>query len=181
MERVYLVFTRSKSIVSTAVFLFTKAKFTHVSISFDEKLEYMYSFGRRLPLVNLPAGLVKEHLDQGFYAVYKKIPCEVYSMECTAESRDKAEEIIETMFRERLKYKFSAIGLVLCRLNIAQKRPYRYFCSQFVSEVLQDSGICTLEKDPSLIQPMDLYRRNDIKFITRGTVSQVSSQMKSIN
>lgn len=49
--------------------------YTHAAISFDEKLDFLYSFARKYSALALPAGLVQEHLDKGCYAKTTQMPC----------------------------------------------------------------------------------------------------------
>ena len=50
-------------------------------------------------------------------------------------------------------YQFNVIGLALCGMHIRWKRRRHYFCSQFVSEVLEKSGAMELPKHSTLMHP----------------------------
>ncbi|MDD3509613.1 MAG: hypothetical protein PHY27_14595, partial [Parabacteroides sp.] len=56
--------------------------------------------------------------------------------------------------REELSY--SRVGVVLCLLQIPLKIRDRYFCSQFVAEMLQQTKSVRLEKRASLYLPNQL-------------------------
>ncbi len=45
--------------------------------------------------------------------------------------------------------------VILCGLHIRWQRRHHYFCSQFVSEVLEQSGALALPKDSTLMHPND--------------------------
>ena len=53
------------------------------------------------------------------------------------------------MFQRRESYRYSLLGLLLCRLQIPFDAPDRYFCSQFVGTVLAESGAAELPKPAS--------------------------------
>ena len=46
MKKIYIVLTYTGTILSRLVKYYTKKEYSHVSISLDENLEEMYSFGR---------------------------------------------------------------------------------------------------------------------------------------
>ena len=48
-EYVYVVVSQTGTILSLMLKFFTKAKYNHASISLDNKLDEMYSFGRKYP------------------------------------------------------------------------------------------------------------------------------------
>ena len=170
MKSIYLILSRSKSIVSTIVGIFTKDRYTHTSLSFDDHFDCNYSFGRRYARFPLPAGLITEGFSRGMYELYPDIPCAIYQLDCSDESWNRAREIIGEMMKEQKRYRYSLIGLINIDLGIARKYPYKYFCSQFVSEVLRDAGIIQLEKDPSLMKPRDIMEIEGLKLIYEGTI-----------
>ena len=57
MKSVYILLTRSHTLLSHSVALMTGDEWTHVSLALDSKLERMYSFARKNPLFPLPAGI----------------------------------------------------------------------------------------------------------------------------
>ncbi|MBR0137693.1 MAG: hypothetical protein IJM15_04720 [Erysipelotrichaceae bacterium] len=170
MASVYLILSRSKTFVSQTVGLFTGEKYTHSSLSFDEHFNHNYSFGRRYARLALPAGLVEEGFGKGMYKLHPEIPCAIYRLETTPECIEKAREKIDGMMKEQKKYSYSLIGLANIHLGIVKKYPYKYFCSQFVAEVLKESGIAKIEKDPSLMKPKDLSEIEGLELIYEGTI-----------
>ena len=80
MKSIYLLLTRSDTYVSKTIGLATSDKYTHMSISFDEKLEPLYSFARKYKRTPLPAGIRHEDLYSGFYEKCNHIPCALYEL-----------------------------------------------------------------------------------------------------
>ena len=155
MKSIYILLTKSNTLVSRLVKLTTFDKYTHVSISFEENLSPLYSFARHYIHTPLPAGLRPEYLDKGFFKHYPQIPCALYELKVEDEAYEAAKEAVEEMMAQSEQYKFNILGLVLCRLSIPSKRKNHYFCSEFVSEVLQNSNAVPLPKKPSLMRPND--------------------------
>ena len=170
MKSIYLLLTRSSSIPSRLIGVFTNEPFTHVSIAFDRELTSMYSFSRKYPALPLPAGLTEEHIDRGFYRKQNNIPCALLRMDVPDKIHARAETLVYNMFQHRDDYAYSLLGLLLCRLRIPFNIPNRYFCSQFVSTVLADSGALNLPKPASLMHPFDFCSLDSLQILYLGSL-----------
>ncbi len=155
MKTIYILLTRSDTYISRAINLLTNDRYTHASISFDESLQPLYSFSRKYVKSPLPAGLRIEPLHKGFFKRYNQIPCALYALEVSEEVYAAARQEVERMMAEAPKYRFNILGLVLCKLGIPYHRKNCFFCSEFVSEVLERSHAIPLPKDTSLMRPND--------------------------
>ena len=67
MKKVYIVLTHTGTTLSKIIKSYTKDEFSHVSISLDEKLNEMYSFGRLHPYNPFWAGFVHEAINKGTF------------------------------------------------------------------------------------------------------------------
>jgi len=63
------------------------------------------------------------------------------------------------------------LGLIGIMFNIPIERRNRYFCSQFVSEVLLRSGVLDFNIPPALVQPTHFYNMNNKNVIYSGLLS----------
>ena len=63
---------------------------------------------------------------------------------------------IERFLEQKDIYTYSRLGVILCLLHIPHKFENSYFCSQFVAEVLSNSGAVQLKKKESLYLPNHL-------------------------
>ena len=59
----------------------------------------------------------------------------------------------------------------MCGLHIRWQRRRHYFCSQFVSEVLQKSGALELPKPSTLMHPSDYAELPELRCLYRGTLA----------
>jgi len=83
MKTVYLLLTRSATIFSRVIRLFTAAPYTHVSISVAEDPDAFladprsgfYSFGRKNPYLPFPAGFIRETRDGGYFQCFPDTRC----------------------------------------------------------------------------------------------------------
>lgn len=155
MKKIYILLTRSDTWISKLINLTTDDTYTHASISFEESLQPLYSFSRERIHMPLPAGLRSEPLNYGFFKKYNNIPCALYELQVSDVVYEAAKDEVNHMMAKKDSYRFSIIGLLLCRLNIPYHRRRHFFCSQFVSEVLARSHALHLPKDTSLMRPND--------------------------
>ena len=155
MKSIFILLTRSHTLLSRLIGGLTGDPYTHVSIAFDKGLTVLYSFARRWASLPLPAGLVCERLDAGYYGRHGKIPCALLELQVSDEVHARAQERLEHMLSDARAYKYSILGLAMCKLNRPYRRQRYYFCSQFVGELLVFSGALTLPKPSCLMRPTD--------------------------
>ncbi|MBQ2651788.1 MAG: hypothetical protein IJF79_09165 [Clostridia bacterium] len=155
MRSIFILLTRSQTIASRVIHMVTDAQYTHSSLSFEEDMQEMYSFGRKYTHLVLPAGFRIESLHRGFYKAYNQIPCALYEFQISDESYDHARAIVDEMVGMMPRYSYSLLGLLYCRLGLAVDRGNKYFCSEFIAEVLDKSGAMEMPCVPSLMRPID--------------------------
>lgn len=170
MNTIYILLTRSGTLLSNLVYLFTGDPFTHASISFDPTLQPLYSSARKNGETMFPAGPCREYFHRGFYKKHRHIPCALYALDVSQEHYEQAKEEMDRIISRSDEYHFNILGLALCRLNIPMRRKKKFFCSQFVAEILQRSESLPLPKVPSLMRPMDYTRLPEASCLYRGTL-----------
>ena len=171
MKSIYLLLTRSDTYVSKTIGLATSDKYTHMSISFDEKLEPLYSFARKYKRIPLPAGIRHE-------ALCNHIPCALYELKVDDETYEKAKNHVDDMMENADCYRYNVLGLLLCRMNIAYDRKSHYFCSEFVSEVLEMSNALELPKHPSLMRPADYTKIEELNCLFDGKLHELKRSIQ---
>jgi len=172
VKKIYLVLTKSPTLISKAIQKATNDEFTHSSISFSDTIQPMYSFGRKFAYLNLPAGLKEEPLDKGFYKHYKDVYLGVYSLEVSDEAFERTKNYVEKLFANRLWWRYNLIGLALARREIPTKRKHKMFCSEFVANCLKVSGEVQLDKPSSLYRPNDFAKLEGVKCIYKGSLRE---------
>lgn len=170
-KKKYILLTRTKTMVSRTIHLATGDSFTHVSVAFDGELESLCSFGRLKPFFPLPAGLVRESLDGGYFRRHQDVDCMLCAIAVSDAAYKAARDKAAAMLRHREDYLYSIRGLALCRLGIEESRPGHYFCSQFVSELLESTGEVMLPKPASLMRPQDVAELPGLRCLYRGEIS----------
>lgn len=171
MKTLYIFLTRSGTLLSNLVYHITKAQYTHISLAFDEDLNTLYSSTRKNGYTMFPAGPSKEYLNRGVFRLREDIPCALYALEVSDEAYIRARRRADHMMAHGDLYRFNSLGLLLCALHIRWKRRRHYFCSQFVSEVLQKSGSLDLPKHSTLMHPNDYASLPELRCIYQGQLS----------
>ena len=80
MREIYIILMDTKTIPSRIVSLFTMYKYSHIAISFDEKCDIVYSFGRRNLYSFLNGGFTVEHKNGDFFNKFNDTNCRVYEV-----------------------------------------------------------------------------------------------------
>lgn len=169
MKKIYIILTYTGTILSKIVKIYTRREYSHVSISLNEDLTKMYSFGRLNPYNPFSGGFVHEEIDKGTFKRFKKTKTKIYSLEISEEQYEKLESIIEQMQAKKNLYKFNVIGLLGIMLNVKIKREKYFYCAEFVKYVLEQSQVLEL---PELVKPEDFEKVSGISEIYRGVLRE---------
>lgn len=180
MRKIYIMLTKSETILSKIVHLITKDEYTHVSIAFEDSMHVFYSSSRKNGRTLFPAGPCREHLFIGYFNRHPNIPCTVYELEVENDVYEKAKEEVDRIMNKDHEFHFNIIGLLLCRLNISYDRQYNFFCSQFVGEILHRSKAVRLPKKSSLMRPVDYMKLPGISCYFSGTVMDFSNKHRPL-
>ena len=173
MKMLYIFLTRSGTLLSNLVYSLTGAQYTHISLAFDEDLSTLYSSTRKNGYTMFPAGPSREYLNRGVFLMRENIPCALYALEVTDEAYTRAKRRTQHMMHHGELYRFNSLGLLLCWMHIRWQRRRHYFCSQFVSEVLEKSGAMELPKHSTLMHPNDYAQLPQLKCLYEGCLADL--------
>lgn len=169
-RKIYIILTHTGTTLSKMIKKFTKDEFSHISISLDEELNEMYSFGRLNPYNPFWAGFVHEHIHSGTFKRFKSTETKIYSLEITEEEYNQIQKIIYDMKTRKERLKFNIIGLFAVAFNKRIKGKNSFYCAEFVKYALEESGVKT--NLPELIRPENFKKLNNIKLIYKGKLSE---------
>ena len=173
MKTVYIVLTRSNTIMSRMVRLFTRAHYTHASLSLSLSDALFYSFGRKNISRPLPAGFVREPLAAGFFGAHPETECALLALPVEDDVYVMIERRLSNMERIAGIYRYNLLGALFCYFGVARSRKRYYFCSQFVGDVLDRSGAAVLPKPSSLMHPMDYAGLDNMEIVYTGNIAQL--------
>lgn len=104
MKTIYILLTRSGTLLSNLVYAVTGANYTHASLAFDEDLSCLYSSTRKNGYTMFPAGPSREYLNRGVFRLRENVPCALYALDVSDEAYTRLEEL-------RCVYKGTLAGL----------------------------------------------------------------------
>ena len=172
MKKIYIVMTYTGTVLSYLIKNVTKTPYAHVSISLNENLRPMYSFGRLNPKTPIFAGFVEENINEGLYALRPNTMCRVYSLKVTKKQYDSLQKNIDIISDNRKKYSYDVKALVSVPLNRAKKRDYRYVCSHFVADMLSKSDINIFDVPPYEVIPNNFFSVEELVLEYEGLLSK---------
>jgi hypothetical protein len=171
-QSVFILLTNTGTLFTKMIQTYTKAPYNHASISFNRELSEMYSFGRKNPNNPLNGGFVREDIKSGTFSKYPNTTCVIYELQVTEREVEKMKRVLHIFIRSRQKYLYNILGVI----GIALKEPVEfsnsYFCSQFVAEILERSGIKLWNKLPALVTPDDFRLSDRLQLIYEGKLSE---------
>ena len=153
-KKVYIVLSQTGTILSRILKLFTRDRYNHSSIALTEDLQAMYSFGRLHPYNPFRGGFVQESPDGGTFKRFKNTRVMVLETEITSESYSEVGQLICEMMKDRARYHYNYWGVILAALNIHVKRKNRYYCSEFIKELVLRMNLPGVEEIPDIVKPM---------------------------
>lgn len=164
---VYIVLSRSKTVLARVIQIITRKKYNHSSLALDESCDTFYSFGRLYPRLLLPAGFITEGADKGFFEVHPDCPCAVYEVPLTAQQHALVRERLAPFIAQPEKHKYSIIGLFYQYFQIVRKQDDNYVCAAFIAQMLD--GMIDMGKHYSLVYPHE-FQEIGLECIFEGII-----------
>lgn len=179
MKKVYIVTTYTGTLLSYLIRNISKTPYAHVSISLNEHLRPMYSFGRLNPKTPIFAGFVEENINEGLYAIRTNTMCRVYSLEVTNTQYNKIYENIMNVSENREQYDYDVKALVYLSIDRPREKEYKYVCSHFVADMLEKSGVNIMDKPSFEVRPNDFYDYEGFELEYEGLLSKYYDRNKN--
>lgn len=164
MERskeLYIIVSQSGSFLSALLKRITGAEYNHVSVSLCRDLNAMYSFGRRHPYNPFWGGFVRESIRAGTFKRFPQTEAVVVRLNITPAQYQGIENCLAAMYRRRMEYHYNYLGLFLAGFHIRYRGRNRYYCSEFVKELLTRYQVIEDRETETITQPIEfLYLKN---------------------
>ena len=161
--KLYIVISQTGTMFSKIVRLFTRDPYNHSSISLNEDLTDMYSFGRKYARFPFPGGFIQECIGKKVFATHPNTTMIVYELTVTKEQYDKVIQIVREMRKQKNMYAYNLLGVIFVIFHKYHPSHNKYYCSEFVKYILTESGIATAEELPVICKPMDFLKVNGNK------------------
>ena len=171
MKNIYIILSHSGTIPSKLVKLYTRNKYSHVSISLDNDLKEFYSFGRKTLYNPLNSGFIIENKNSLFYKRFKNTKCTIIKLTVTKEQYDKLISIIDEYKNNKDIYKYDFVGLILRVVHIKLNRKNYSYCTKFLKKVLEESDIFNFNKD--FIKPDNFLNIPNTEIVYSGKLNEM--------
>lgn len=169
LRPVYILLTYTDTTLAKLIKLKTHQPYSHASISLDTKLDNMYSFGRknegdRFKFINedIREGVLKDVSDKASYSLYMVL--------ITDEEYIRLQNTLDDFKSKGDKLKFNFSGLVSLAFGKGRESEDRFFCSEFIAELLRHANPNIYNKSSSLYTPTDLVKGKRFAFVKKGVL-----------
>ena len=166
-KKIYIVLTQTNTTIARIIKSITKDKYSHASISLDIKCNNMYSFGRKYIYFPFYGIFLKEDLRKGLFIRNKNALVVIYEIKVTKKQYNKIKDKIKEIELNNKGY--NIIGLLLAHFRVKLHRR-KYYCSEFVYEVLSNKEIEIYNKENTLFKPEELITNNRFVKIFEGKI-----------
>ncbi|MCL2634045.1 MAG: hypothetical protein FWD34_05970 [Oscillospiraceae bacterium] len=168
MKTVYILLMEYNMLIPRMYKKVTSNKYTHSAIGFENRVFFSFfikgGFRAEKPWL-FPN--TKDKTDS----------CVLYSLSVPDETYDDIKARLSEFKANKKKFRFSTLGLILCFIGIPHRFKNRYFCSQFVAELLSESGALPIDKKPSLYHPHDFTKEEALSLCYQGDIDQLKNAL----
>ncbi|WP_087974755.1 YiiX/YebB-like N1pC/P60 family cysteine hydrolase [Oceanobacillus rekensis] len=168
IKTVYVLLTDTGTLLTKIIKWYTNAPYNHVSIVFDEELNEIYSFGRKYPRNPLIAGYIREDVYIGTYRYFYNTRCQLLRIDISREEYIRIKKVIQSFNKNKDIYSYNLLGLIGVAIHHPINQRNKYFCSQFVSEVFEKSGLKLWDLPPALVTPNEFLMHPRFESVYEG-------------
>lgn len=176
-KQVFIVLTQTGTILSRILKVLTGAKYNHSSISLEEDLSYMYSFGRKNPYNPFIGGFMKESSAIGTFKRFSNTEALVLSVYVSNEKHREMKAYLSQMYKNKKQYHYNYFGLFLAMFGIAFRQKRCYYCSEFVRDILIQFDVVPKAFSPDIVKPIDFLQISDGKKVYSGKLRNYKKAM----
>lgn len=170
MKKIYIILSQTGTLFSKAIKWHTKDPYNHASISFDQNLEAMYSFGRKRRYNPIDTGLIQENFDKGIFPYFPNARCCILEIPVAEEEYKVMYKIVEEFYQNKDNYRYNFMGVLTYTIGRGFSRKDHFFCSQFVGYIISNMG--GWSSNPELTKPMDFLNVPNKKIIYEGSIAE---------
>ena len=151
---VYIVISQTGTILSRIIKVLTRKEYNHASISLKDDLSVMYSFGRKYPYNPFLGRFVIESPDFGTFKRFANTEILLLKVYMGDEEYHHLSSLLSSMLENPKDYKYNYLGLYCAAVNVCHKSPNRYYCSEFVKDLLVRSNVNGAKELENIVHPM---------------------------
>ena len=176
---IYVVISRTGTLLCRMIGLFSGGVYNHASLSLDESLSLMYSFGRVNAYNPIVGGFVKESPFFGTFKRFAGTEVIVYRIPVTREQKTAIEVCLHDMYARRDHYGYNFLGLLVAAFGVYWQRKNRYYCSEFVRDVLGWYSVLDARVYYGIVKPEDFAAIPGAKCIYSGNLRRYAMRYQN--
>lgn len=172
MKSIYVVISRTGTFLSKIIKRLTGDRYTHAALSFDGDLNIMYSFGRKFAYFPFYGAFVKESANFGTMKRFPYADIAVIELTLDDQKYEDVKNYITNMYANRKKYGYNYKGLFLAKRGIVVRRENRFYCSEFVKDILERFEIISDGELTDAVRPAEMLNIKCGKVVYRGKLCE---------
>lgn len=161
-KRIFLLMIRYPGFFADTMVRCSRYGYTHATIGLEEDLNTFYSFMRK--------GFVEEKVTRYLKPGREPFPCALYEIHVSKKVYRRVKKLLMSYVARKNFLKYTHFSLFWCFLGIPWALRDRYFCSEFVAEVLKKADVAHLPKHHALCLPKDFHKMEETKLIFSGNI-----------
>ena len=169
MKKIYIMLSKTNTILCSLIQSYTKEPYAHVSLLFDDNFLFGYSFSRKKVHNPFLGGFMKEDYIK-WVAAFPETECLIYQLKIKDTQWNHIHQKVLSFYAHKEKYRYNRLGLLTYMMGIHIKPKDRYFCSQFVSYILQDANALSFNKAPEFTTAKDFKNHPALSLIYEGNL-----------
>ena len=173
IQKIYIMISFTNSVLGKVIKKYTKDPYVHVSIITTKDASYGYSFGRKKLNNPFIGGFVKENYSE-WQSKFPNAYCRVLELEIDDEAYSKLLKIIDHFENNSDKYSYNVLGLFLRAFGKGFAMKNKFFCSQFVSHILNEIDMNIFDKKETLITAGDFEKSSQFKVVYDGSLYEIN-------
>ncbi len=173
-KKIYIVMSQPGTWICRLLRQFTRQEFNHVSISLQKDLGQMYSFGRKTLYFPFWGGFITESKEKGVFKRFPQTQIQVLALTVSAEKYQQIYHRLQQMVEDRERYHYNYWGVVFGAFHLQVEGTNRYYCSEFVRNLLQEYGVEGAEVLKSVVHPSHFGSIPGAETVYRGPLQDFS-------
>lgn len=167
-KKILILLIRYPDTMADAMVRYTRFGYTHATIGLEEDPNTFYSFIKK--------GFIVEKITRYLKPERDPFPCALYELPVSKKIYRRVKKLLGAYTARKKFLRYTHISLFFGLLGIPFKLKDRYFCSQFVAEVLQRAKAASLPKNSAVCFPKDFAELEETRMIFSGNLQGMADQ-----
>jgi len=138
-KNIYIIISKTYTNFGRIIRTFGRVHYNHASISLDEELKEIYSFGRKKHKAILTGKLVKENISRFTLNKASNVDITIFKIEVEQENYDDIRNIIDTVYNDR-EYMYNLFSVLTYPLTGGLSVYKAFSCIEFIMYLLTRCG-----------------------------------------